>query len=62
MTPGIGDIWQYTFIKNHHVITVLVLEENDEWQDTWFCLSLDNGECGEWYFGEQAMKDWRKLA
>ena len=63
MSPQTGDIWQYTFAKSHNVVTVLVMEEEDEgWQDTWICLSLDNGECGAWYFGETAMKDWRKLA
>jgi hypothetical protein len=59
MSPQTGDIWQYTFAKSHNVVTVLVMEEEDEgWQDTWICLSLDNGECGGgWYFGEAAMKD-----
>jgi hypothetical protein len=62
MSPQPGDIWQYTFAKSHNVVTVLVMEKDDEWYDTWSCLSLDSGECGEWYFGKEAMKDWKQLA
>jgi hypothetical protein len=62
MSPQTGDIWQYTFAKGRSIVTVLVMEKDDEWLDTWICLSLDNGECGGWYFGEAAMKDWKQLA
>jgi len=62
MKPNIGDIWQYTFIRNHNTATVLLMEKDDEWLDTWICLSLDNGECGGWYFGKETMEEWKQLA
>ncbi len=62
MSPQAGDIWQYTFIRDHNTATVLLIEKDDEWTDTWTCLSLDNGECGGWYFGKETMEEWKQLA
>ena len=63
MSPQTGDIWEYTYeYSETDPIAVLVMEKSPEWEDTWLCLRLDDGECNDWLFDEECAPRWRKLA
>ena len=56
--PSAGDIWCWDYEDTQ--TNVLLIEHL--YADCWLCYTLDADEYYEWFFGEEDMPYWRKLA